>query len=255
MRNDNVDTVLAPAATVISESIGCSSTCDRSALMQSMYAGSPSLYIRERELISTSRPKPLPPVKPATLRNRTACGNVQSFSPQTSKLDAPNSYEDAPRASTEVVHSPNIPCEERKNVEKVMSNSDNSAAKFDPLLETLTDLCIEELNDESKSCTLESVRFSNSKSTTTIKRTSFLNDEIRKPKIKPPPPPPTQSLRRSSQSEEQSSRAEIIVKKLNLDDVPDNSQDIRTDKVNGDVSAPSKPHRFERCLDSWHIPR
>lgn len=241
MRSSNANTTIA-LATPVTGNTGHDNASDRSLLVQSMYAGSSASYINEQERERRNRPKPPPPVKPATLKNKIVCL-------RTSKLDISIADGNLPNTPSNTIDS--------SETAKVTCSSESITTESDPSFEAMriSDLCIEEVKRvENESSTLESTERSNSRNTVNNKRTSFINEEIKKPKMKPPPPP-IQSLIRHSQSGRDSSKIETIRKKLNLEDISNTNEDITQNNAISDESAPSKAHRFERCLDSWHIPR
>ncbi|EJD74911.1 hypothetical protein LOAG_17846 [Loa loa] len=255
--NSNTDTAVALVTPMISGSSDHDDACDRSLLVRSMYASSSGSYIIERERECRNRPKPPPPAKPATLKNKIACGGIQCTFPQISKLDVSTANESLPKVLSNTIDSSKRAREGRKNHGgKVISTSEDTTTESSSLFETrrITDLYTEEFKRvECEPPILESTERSNARTTIINKRTSFINEEIKKPKMKPPPPP-TQSLVHPSHSARGSSKIETIRKKLNLEGISNTNQDNTLNNVDGDESAPPKAHRFERCLDSWHIP-
>lgn len=217
-------------------------TCDRSMLVQSMYAGSSTSCLIEQERARKNRPKPPPPVKPATLKNKIACRNTQSSFPQTSKLDTSVIDKNLPFSNT-ADSSETVICEEENGDKgKVTYISESIVADSDPR------------EGESESSNLESTARSNSTTTITNNPASLINGEIKKPKMKPPPPP-VQSPQRSSQSANDSNKIEAIRKKLNLESIFDTNQGVMQNDLDSNENGSLTAHRFERYLDSWHIPR
>ncbi|KAL3994622.1 RhoGEF domain family protein [Acanthocheilonema viteae] len=254
----NANTAVALTTPMISESINHNDTSDRSMFVQSMYAGSSGSYLIEQERARRNRPKPPPPVKPATLKNKISCRSTQSSFPQSSRLEVSVVEGNLPKTLSNTIDSPEraINKERNNHKAKVMCTSEDTVTGSDPSFEAIriTDLCIEELKGvESGSSTLESAERSNSRTEITNKRINFINEEIKKPKIKPPPPP-IQSPQRPSQLAKDSNKIETVSKKLNLESVFDTNENAAQDKMDSDKTEPSKAHRFERYLDRWHIP-
>uniref|UniRef100_A0A1I8EBN9 Uncharacterized protein n=1 Tax=Wuchereria bancrofti TaxID=6293 RepID=A0A1I8EBN9_WUCBA len=257
MTSSNTNVAIVLATPVISRNIGRDDACDMSHLIQSMCASSSSSYVIDQGRERISRPKPPPPIKPATLKNKIGCRNTQSlFFPQTSKADL-SIADSLQRAPSDVINSSETAHEERTNhAGEVIHTSEDTTTESDPSFEVMriTDLCIEEFKKvENESHALESFARPNSGTIITNKRASFINEEIKKPKIKPPPPP-IQSLIRRSQSGRDTSKIEAIRKKLNLEGVFDTNRNIAPNNVSIDESTSSNAHRFERCLESLHIP-
>ncbi|CAG9538273.1 unnamed protein product [Cercopithifilaria johnstoni] len=256
MRSSNAGTAVTLTTPMISENIDNSDTCDRSMLVQSMYAGSSGSYLIEQERARRNRPKPPPPVKPTTLKNKIAYRNIQSSFPEISKFHVSMVDKNLPKASSNTVDSSETATHEKRNnyKGKVICTSEDTTTDSDPLFEAMriTDLCIEELKRvENESSTLESSEKPNNRTTITNKRISLINEEIKKPKMKPPPPP-IQSLQRPSAKDR--NKIETIGKKLSLENVFDTNQNVTQNNMDSNEIGPSKPHRFERYLDSWHIP-
>lgn len=256
MKNSDVGTVVTLTTPAISRSTNSNNICDRSLLVQSMYACNSGSYVTEQEQTHINRPKPPPPVKPSIFKNKTAYKSIESSFSQTSKLSVSIINENLSKASSNTVDSSEVAIHEERN-KGIVCTLDDTMAGFDSSFEAMriTNLCIEELKRvESESSASESSKRSNSRSAIINKRTSFINEEIKKPKMKPPPPP-IQSLQHPSKSTKNINKIETNRKKLNLESVFGTNQNATENDVDSDESGPSKAHRFERYLDSLHIPR
>ncbi|VDK80833.1 unnamed protein product [Litomosoides sigmodontis] len=246
VKSSNADTLTTPTS---SGTTNQNDSCGRSVLIQSMYADSSGSYLIEQERARKNRPKPPPPVKPATLKNKIAFGSTQSSAPQTSRLDVSVVDRNLP-SSNPVDSSEIVICSDKG---KATCICESIATNSDPSFEatgTTGALRTEEFSGgEGEPSNLESTARSHSATTITNKPTSFINEEIKKPKIKPPPPP-AQSPQRSSQSVKDSNRIKAIRKKLNLESAFDTNQN----DLDGNENGPLTAHRFERYLDSLHIP-
>uniref|UniRef100_A0A0R3RHH5 DH domain-containing protein n=1 Tax=Elaeophora elaphi TaxID=1147741 RepID=A0A0R3RHH5_9BILA len=256
MIKSNADTTVALTTPANCGNTDHDDTCDKSMLVQSMYAGSSGSYLTEQERARRNRPKPPPPVKPATLKNKIACRSTQSFFPLASKLKFSIVDGTLSKASSNTVDSSETAKHAEGNDHQtkiICSLEDDATNESDPSFEAMriTDLCIDEIQEaESEPPTLESAERSSSKTAITNKRASFINEEIKKPKMKPPPPP-IHSLQLPSQSVKGSNKIKTVRRKLNLESVFDAGQDATEDD---NESGELKAHRFERCLDSCHIP-
>ncbi|KAK6104181.1 RhoGEF domain family protein [Brugia pahangi] len=258
MTSSDTNVAIVLATPVISRNIGRDDACDMSHLIQSMCVSDSSTYAIGQGQEHRSRPKPPPPIKPATLKNKIGCRSTQNlFSPQTSKPDLSIADKSLPRAPSDVINSSETASEERTNhAGEVIYISEDIITESDPSFEAMriTALCIEEFKKvENDPHSLESAEKPNSGTIITNKRASFINEEIKKPKIKPPPPPIQSHIRRS-QSGRDTSKVEAIRKKLNLEGVFDTNRNIAPNNASIDESTSSNTHRFERCLESLDIP-
>ncbi|VDO25496.1 unnamed protein product [Onchocerca flexuosa] len=250
MKSNNADNSVALVTSMISGNIDHYDPCDRSLLVQSMCVGSSDSYVTQKVRERRSLPKPPPPIKPTALKNKIAHRTIQNSIPSVSKLEVSitdgNLLKVPPNTSEAKTH------EERNNcAEKIVS--EDTATESDVSFEAMR--ITEEVKgveDEKESLTSKSAQMSNNKTTATIMRTSFINEEIKKPKMKPPPPP---IQPRSSQSGRNSSKIETIRKKLNLEGIFCTDQDVVQNTVIDGENVRSNIHRFERCIDdNWHIP-
>ncbi|MCP9261875.1 hypothetical protein DINM_005190 [Dirofilaria immitis] len=212
MKSNNADTVIALVTPLISGNVEHDDACDRSLLVQSMFASNSDSYATEQERESRNRPKPLPPIKPATLKNKIAHTNIKSSFSSISKFVS-IADESLPEIPFNKVDSSEIATYEGRNNRTKKIKSEDTTVESDKLFEAMriTELSIEKFKGiENESLTLLPAQMLSSRTTATNKRTSFINEEIKKPKIKPPPPPPIQS--HSPHSEGDDSKIETIKK-------------------------------------------
>uniref|UniRef100_A0A8R1TK75 Uncharacterized protein n=1 Tax=Onchocerca volvulus TaxID=6282 RepID=A0A8R1TK75_ONCVO len=250
MKSNNANNSVALVTSMISGNIDHYDSCDRSLLVQSMCAGSSGSYVTEQVRVRRNLPKPPPPIKPATLRNKIAPRTIQNSIPLVSQLEVStadgNLLKVLSNTSETTKHEEGNNCTTKIISEDVATESD---ASFEGMRITEE---VKGVEGENESLISKSAQTSNYRATATNNRTSFINEEIKKPKMKPPPPP-IQS--RSSQSGRNSSKIETIRKKLNLEGIFCTDQNIMQNTVNDGGNVPSNFHRFERCIDdNWHIP-
>lgn len=214
MKSNNANNSVALVTSMISGNIDHYDSCDRSLLVQSMCAGSSGSYVTEQVRVRRNLPKPPPPIKPATLRNKIAPRTIQNSIPLVSQLEVStadgNLLKVLSNTSETTKHEEGNNCTTKIISEDVATESD---ASFEGMRITEE---VKGVEGENESLISKSAQTSNYRATATNNRTSFINEEIKKPKMKPPPPP-IQS--RSSQSGRNSSKIETIRKKLNLEGI------------------------------------
>ncbi|VDK29523.1 unnamed protein product [Gongylonema pulchrum] len=218
---------------------------NRSQFVQSMYAGSYTSFPTDLGYGRRYRPKPQPPAKPAKLRNLCTRSAHKSFPP----LVPPKPVLFKDPVELLLQKSPGSIREVSKADEKDPEKS--SATICDVLLpsvqlkvppsapEPIVALPYNEgAKAESHSPKLPA-QGADSTAFSTSRRRSLVNEEIKKPKIKPPPPP-VQAVPASSSSFQAIKRE--TPEKLNTDRESEKRATV-DETVNG---PPPKPHRFER---------
>uniref|UniRef100_A0A915Q3B3 Uncharacterized protein n=1 Tax=Setaria digitata TaxID=48799 RepID=A0A915Q3B3_9BILA len=250
MKSNEADAVIALATPAMSGNVGCDDCCDTSLLVRSMYAASSGSFATEQGRERRSRPKPPPPLKPAALRNKIACKGIQNPDSLAGvKANVPVAETSSRSSPSNTIDSSGTVASGEGNYSRRKTLFSNDATEEPNLaLEEMriTELQIEDVKRiENESLTLETSQRSSIKTAMTSKRASFINEEIKKPKMKPPPPP-TQSPTPSSQSGRDSSTVETTKKKPSLKGASGADRNVGQSAVDSENNMPSKFHRFER---------
>lgn len=277
MRKSMMETATASSAVVTMPSSNTEhEDCyARSLFVQSMYAGSSASFSMDRERERKYRPKPLPPVKPARLRNISSKNAQGSFPPSI----PPKPLFPRDPTAGQVPGFSGSTADFPKTSEAIESRQKKTAAIFENMATDGTLLatepvqaatsaaeeipisaeaarCAEEVKGEPHTLKPAQISSDSRPSGINIRRASFINEEIKKPKIKPPPPPTQFSS--SSSSPIQNTRASC-----KRESTPNLHIDLASDKgatvdaiADVDSLSSSKPRRFERkSIDGEEIPR
>ncbi|VDM95227.1 unnamed protein product [Thelazia callipaeda] len=213
--------------------------CDSAMLIRSMYAGSSTSYIpidRARSLC-----KPPPPVKPATLRNKIVSGNTLASSLSLAK--SKQAVVDAKVSEFSLISSSSSPVDNDSVSKETSTSTDADASTLETSI----------LLDQRPEARTDQPTDVQSKSVVNSRRASFLNGEIKKPKVKPPPPPThsRQSPKDYGNSDSTEGEEQVCQESHSIETYNNFTQEV----VNFPETISTKFHRFERkCLKEGHIP-